>query len=501
MENPPVVIVLAGGANSRFWPLEQKTLFEFMGESLLARHIRILREMGCQDFILIANPDNAALLSGLVSALPGINAVTVTQERPLGMGDALMCAEPLLREKFAGRALYVTQAHDVADSALHSSMLGSYGSGSADGYLPARYTENYFPGGYLTLDGERVAGIIEKPGEGREPSKFTKLVADIFCAWEPMLDATHDAASSGGDDVYERALGKLLPDHVFEAVHYDGQTFTMKYPWDVLDVMDYFLSGDFVMSRITNATGGKSGHIHVGPGVRVPNDAAISGTVYMAEGVELGPGVIIQGPVFLDRGVRLSARTTVLGPAYLGPKARLFPGALVNGPAFLGEEAKVGNNALVRASMVGGGSEVGFSTEVARSYVGKYCELHTNYVGDSILAEGVHMGSGAVTANLKLNYRNVGVSDASSERGWRDTGRQKLGMIAGSYAQVGINGSIMPGQRIGRDAIVGAAVVLDHDLMDNRFARIRWDENGTPRLEETDAPVKRSEIMKKQLHL
>jgi bifunctional UDP-N-acetylglucosamine pyrophosphorylase/glucosamine-1-phosphate N-acetyltransferase len=151
--------------------------------------------------------------------------------------------------------------------------------------------------------------------------------------------------------------------------------------------------------------------------------------------------------------------------------------------------------------MVGSGSEVGYSTEVARSYVGAYCELHTNYVGDSVLSEGVHMGSGAVTANLRLDYRSVPVQVTSSSGEIRrvDTRREKLGVIAGSYSQMGINASIMPGQRIGRDAIVGAAVMLSRDLPDNRFARLRWREDGTPQLEEVDVPVKRSQLMKSRL--
>jgi carbonic anhydrase/acetyltransferase-like protein (isoleucine patch superfamily) len=65
---------------------------------------------------------------------------------------------------------------------------------------------------------------------------------------------------------------------------------------------------------------------------------------------------------------------------------------------------------------------------------------------------------------------------------------------------MGINASVMPGQRIGRDSIVGAAVMLARDLHDNRFVRLRWSEDGTPQLEEIDAPIKRSELVQKRLH-
>jgi NDP-sugar pyrophosphorylase family protein len=502
MRNAPVVIVLAGGANSRFWPLEHKTLFEFLGEPLLARHLRVLSELGCADFIIVGNPENIDLLNALLPTLPGIEAATVTQLQPLGMADALLATETLLRDKYAGRAIYVTQAHDVADTELHASMLAAYRSGSAEGYLPARRVERYFEGGYLVLDGARVTGIVEKPGAGNEPSDVIKLVADVFSDWQPVIEAAREMASSGGDDIYERALTSLLAARRFEPVYYTGPAHTIKHSWDVLNVMDYFLGTDFVSGRMEAAGHDSQEGVYVAPGVNVPPDASISGAVYLSEGVELGPAVIIQGPVYLDKGVRLSARTTVIGPALLGASARLFHGAMVNGPAFIGDGAKIGNNALVRAAMVGGGSEVGYSTEVARSYVGRHCELHTNYVGDSVLAEGVHMGSGAVTANLRLDYRSVPVQVVSASGGVKrvDTRREKLGVIAGSYAQMGINASVMPGQRIGRDAILGAGVMLERDLQDNRFVRLRWSEEGAPQLEEIDAPIKRSELMQKRIH-
>lgn len=499
MTDAPVVIILAGGANSRFWPLEHKTLFPFLGEPLLARHIRLLREAGCRDFIVIANTENYVQIRSLLETLPAsiLEADIVVQQQPLGMADALLCAESLLQGKYANRAIYVTQAHDVTDKKLHTDMLRAYQFGVADGYIPARQVETYFEGGYLILDGQWVTGIIEKPGVGNEPSNVIKLVADVFSNWQPMLQKIKELTSSGGDDIYERALTQLSATQRFKPVNYQGPAYALKHPWHVLDVMDYLLGGDFLSLYIDAEFGGRLDGVHISPGVHVPNDANISGTVYLSEGVELSAGVIIQGPVFLDKSVRLAPRTTIIGPAYLGPSVRMFPGALINGPAYIGGGAKLGNNALVRNSIVGKGSDVGFSTEVARSYVGDHCELHTNYVGDSILADGVHMGSGAVTANLRLDYRTVPVQSVTSQGKAKriDTHRTKLGIIAGRYSQVGINASIMPGQRIGRDAIVGAAVMLDHDLRDNRFVRLRWTESGTALLEEIDAPLKRSEIM------
>ena len=487
----PVVIILAGGANSRFWPLEQKSLFSFLGEPLLTQHVRLLRELGCQDFVVIANPDNAGAVEKVLSEIPGIQAHTVVQPQPNGMADAILCAETCLRERFPARGIYVTQVHDVTDNALHKAMLEAAQTGEAYGYIPGHHVESYFNGGYLVLDGRKVLGIVEKPSKGNEPSNVIKVVADYFTDWRNFAATLKDLAESGGDDIYEKALTNLCQRHLIEVVYHEQGIHTIKYPWHVLDVMDFFLSRDFVQARIKSMGVAENQLPFVAQDVDVPVSASITGVTYVGEGAILSPGVIIQGPAFIGPGVRLAARTTVIGPACLEEGVRMFPGATISGSVYVEKEAKIGNNALVRGSYIGAGSDVGFSTEVARSYIGPNCELHTNYVGDSVLAEGVHMGSGAVTANLKLNNRTV---SASPGRGQAvDTGRLKLGMIAGPYAQVGINASIMPGKQLGRNSVVGAGVMLDRDLGDNRFLRVRWNAEGMGQLVETDANLRRSD--------
>ena len=74
-------------------------------------------------------------------------------------------------------------------------------------------------------------------------------------------------------------------------------------------------------------------------------------------------------------------------------------GAAVVGPAYIGAGVIVGNNALVRNSMVLERSEVGFTTEVARSYVAERCAMHACRVLDSVFAPGVNFSAGCTTAN------------------------------------------------------------------------------------------------------
>ncbi len=57
----PTVVVLAGGSNSRFWPLRAKSLMPFAGKSLLARHIEALVDAGCRRFVVVANEETLVI--------------------------------------------------------------------------------------------------------------------------------------------------------------------------------------------------------------------------------------------------------------------------------------------------------------------------------------------------------------------------------------------------------------------------------------------------------
>src|SRR3972149_11712166 len=166
----PIVLVLAGGASTRFWPLRDKLFIELGGQSLLGRHLRALRELGCERFVVVTRPDTAASVGALGGAL-GLDVRIAVQAEARGMADAVLAARPAL-EKLGDGPVYVTQAHDVVESRLHAEMLEAWSSRPAglSGLVATARVASYFPGGYLTLSGERVTSVVGKPGAGKEPS-------------------------------------------------------------------------------------------------------------------------------------------------------------------------------------------------------------------------------------------------------------------------------------------------------------------------------------------
>jgi bifunctional UDP-N-acetylglucosamine pyrophosphorylase/glucosamine-1-phosphate N-acetyltransferase len=209
---------------------------------------------------------------------------------------------------------------------------------------------------------------------------------------------------------------------VFRAIPYTGHWAALKFPWHTLDVMNVFLG------RI------KGQHV--------------------------------------DESAFIAKTATLVGDVYIGPGAKVFPGAAIVGPAYVGAGVVVGNNALVRNSMVLDKSEVGFTTEVARSYVAERCAMHACRVLDSVFAPGVNFSAGCTTANLRIDHGHV----FSVVKGNKlDTGRDKLGAIVGEGAFLSVDVMTMPGVKIGAGAEVGPGMHVHHDLQANVRAYVKQE--------------------------
>lgn len=423
MNQVPVLVILAGGASSRMWPLREKSLLHFGAEPLLISQLRRYHALGLRRAIVVGNPANVEDIRGLLRALPVMDCEVVVQAEPKGMGDAVLQIEPLIDPD---TPIYINQVHDVVDDRLHMDMLSLYKANPGATYLAGREMEAYFPGGYLVVTPEgRITGMVEKPGADNRPSNLVVIVAHIHNHAGRLLDAIRAeyASDAPGDDHYERAMDALMKSHDFRVVPYKGHWSALKYPWHVLDIMDYNLS--------------------------------------LIKGQTIGEGAYI------------APTASLVGDVYIGPGAKVFPGAAVVGPAYIGAGTIVGNNALVRQSMVLERCNVGFTTEVARSYVGSGCQLHACRVLDSVFAPDVNFSAGCTTANLRIDHGAVPTYVKGQKL---DSGREKLGAIVGQGAFLGVDVMTMPGVKVGEYAQVGPGTHVLRDIKDRQRVYVKQEQ-------------------------
>lgn len=404
-------VILAAGRSKRIKPIEDKNFLKFLGKTLIEHQIENVRNAGFEKITIVGGAHNLEELQKL--------EVDVVEQKNLeeGMAGAMMSLEGHINEP-----MIVLSANDYLEKEAFEAMKKASESTDAKCLMLAKKVNSYFPGGYIAVEGNRITGIVEKPGEGNEPSDMINIVLHWHKSPQDFIQTIKDSKPNG-DDWYEVAIDNMIKSgEKVEAVPYDGYWQALKYPWHVLSLQKHFLE------QITEQ--------------KISDSAVISDSA------------IIKGRVIIEDGVKV------------------FENATINGPAYIGKNAIVTTNSLVRDSDIGENTVVGFSSEVARSHLENDIWLHTNYIGDSVLCENVALGAGAVTGNLRLDEKDIAMDIKGNKL---STETNKFGTIIGANSRIGINVSIMPGVKIGRGVFIAGGLPIAQDIPDNSFVKGKVD--------------------------
>ena len=135
---------------------------------------------------------------------------------------------------------------------------------------------------------------------------------------------------------------------------------------------------------------------------------------------------------------------------FVHKSARVAESAHISGPAIIGEGTEIRHCAFIRGSaLVGKNCVVGNSTELKNVILFDNVQVpHYNYVGDSILGRGSHMGAGAITSNVKSDKTLVTVNFEGKKH---ETGLKKFGAMLGDGVEVGCGSVLNPGTVIGKN--------------------------------------------------
>lgn len=411
--NSPMIVLLAGGDSTRFWPFSDKMGVAFLGHSLIHHTVEKLRRHGFRDITVVGNANNLPRIRSELASYADITVQYVEQTDPRGMAGGVKAAS----KQINGRPTVIISPSDIYEDSLYQQLAQSI-AGTQEHILCSTTVPSYFPGGYLQIQDGYVRKIEEKPDRSSASSNIVALVCDYFSDGAKLLAAI-DAVSTDRDDVFEQAIQHMIDNgERFRCIGYDGFWGYLKYSWHILRVSGHYLS---------------------------------TLTARQGNGVQVHPTAVIEGEVVLEDGVRVMEHAKISGPAYIG------------------KQTIIGNGTMIRESMIGASCVVGFGTEITRSYIGNGCWFHKNYIGDSVLSDDVCFGAGAVTANYRFDGEMI-KSGSAAER--IDTGRTKLGAMIGKNVHAGVNAAIMPGVKIGSDSIVGSGVTLDSDLPDGSYTSL-----------------------------
>ncbi len=395
-------VLLAAGASSRFWPLAEgfhKSLFVLMGKPLLQWTLESLARAGVEGAVIVQGPERAAERA-LAGADLNFELKFAVQEQPNGMGDALLCAEPLLDERFVLLHPYHFDAEDFLPALLDKAE-----ASGAPVVLSAQHTDQPEHYGVLDYDGDRATRIIEKPAQGQAPSD--QRVMGIYLLSKGFLDDYR--AVEAHQYAFEDALSRCMARDEVRFVKFEHRTISLKHPWDVLRAVPLMLER-FVPEP------------SIDPSAQIDDSAIVKGRVF------------------------------------IGPEVRIFEHAVVKGPCYLGAGSIVGTGSLVRDnSVLERNVLIGAGAEVTRSAFGEGASTHSGFFGDSVFCPGAKAGAGTITANVRVDRKAI----SAVVKGARvPTGLHSLGALVGENTALGIHTMLMPGVMIGSKCLVGPGEIV-----------------------------------------
>lgn len=208
----------------------------------------------------------------------------------------------------------------------------------------------------------------------------------------------------------------------------------LSWPWEALDALEAYL------------------------GMLLAEDPLPSGqgtAQTAAQGVQT-EGAWITGDVRIGHGTRVYPGARIEGVVHIGSGCVVEPGAYIRGPAWIGDQCEVRQGAYLRGLVLAGARAVlGHASEFKRCILLEKAQApHFNYVGDSVLGAGAHIGAGVILSNLRLDKKPVRVNllgDQTQGMAERrlDTGLEKFGALIGDHCEVGCNTVLNPGTILG----------------------------------------------------
>ncbi len=415
----PTVLILAAGENSRFFPLNQTThkgALTLLGKPLILRMLENLEMTGFTDIVIVVSPKDwdGKGLSGFLHEhpFPKLSIQFVLQAESLGMGDAVLKAKDKIPNAFAIAYPYVLNAGDQLEKLMEQA-----GNG---GSLEVAYTNEPWMFGIVTLDGNKITSIEEKPAKGSEKSNLKQhgmhfLMHEFF----QFLEATPP-----GQYNYEAALDKYFQVFDVNAVEEIKVLPTLKYPWHLFEFQKLLF---------------ESLPSYVSPLAKVAKTAILDET---------------HGHIYIENGAHIGHAVKIVGPAYIG------------------KDVFIGDFSLIRMSSFEEGSSVGVHSDVTRSIVMEHSKMHNGFVGDSIIGRDVTIGAGFITSNRRMDRQTISIHLNDKKV---DTGTSSLGTVIGDHAKIGVRVNIMPGKFIGCRSLIYPGITIWENIPHDATVKQKMD--------------------------
>ena len=163
-------------------------------------------------------------------------------------------------------------------------------------------------------------------------------------------------------------------------------------------------------------------------------------TTSISDNASIAESSIIKGPCVIDDGVVIDDFNKIIGPIYIG------------------KNSKIGTGNLIRHSIIGEKTSIGFSCEMARTLmIGESRISHHDVILDSIVGRKCWFGAYVGTTNLLLNNELVKYKLGETIS---STGLENFGSVIGHNCAIGAGVILLPGRQVLPNSIIPAGTIV-----------------------------------------
>jgi acetyltransferase-like isoleucine patch superfamily enzyme len=209
-----------------------------------------------------------------------------------------------------------------------------------------------------------------------------------------------------------------------------------------------------------------------------PSPTTSGNEPFIAPSAEIGQGSVIYPFSYIGEGVRLGRGVRVFPGAFIG-KPPMGTGALARRPSFepfveIGDDCVIGPHAVIyydvkigHNTLIGDGASIRERSTIGdECIIGRYVAMNYNcHVGDRTKVMDLAVLTGNMTIGEDV-FIAMNVSSANDNAMGADSydEDQIVGPTIGARARIGVGAVLLPGVRIGQDAIVAAGALVTRDV-------------------------------------
>jgi bifunctional UDP-N-acetylglucosamine pyrophosphorylase/glucosamine-1-phosphate N-acetyltransferase len=424
------VVILAAGQGTRMKSALPKVLHPIAGRPMLGHVLAVAKALGARKCVAVIAP-GADAVAALVKEW---DAQSVTQERQLGTGHAVLAAEAALAH-FDGVVLVLFGDTPLLTAATLERLVACVQGGADIAALGFRAAD---PTGYgrMMIENGALTRIVEHKDANAEERRADLCFAGMLAAKaRTLFDLLHGVGNANAQsEFYLTDIIAIAAARGLAAAAVEG---------DESEMLGVNSRGQLADAEALFQARRRRALMDSGVGFLAPE------TVYLSADTEIAPDTTIGPYVVFGPGVRVAGAADIrafchiegaeiAAGAVVGPFARLRPGAA------LAENVHVGNFVEIKNARLEQGAKAN----------------HLSYIGDARVGAGTNIGAGTITCNYDGHNKH----------------RTEIG--AGVF--VGTHATLVAPVTIGDGAYVAAGSVITENVAADALALGRARQSAKP---------------------